>query len=250
MQVFLTLVRRELTSFFNSFTGYVIIAAFQLLLGLSFVLLLKSIDGQPVDGPITERFFQTGFFWLVLLLGAPVITMRSFSLEKFSGTFETLMTTPVGDVQVVLAKFFGALIFFLLAWLPVMAYPYLLRYNSIDLPPIDSGTIASTFTGIVLFGAAYMAMGVFASSLTRTQIVAAMLTFAFGLGLFLLSYLKRIVPVTPDWQSKLFAHISMVEHVSDFSRGVVDTRFIVFYLSLTVIFLFLTVKVVESRRWK
>ncbi|GDY21011.1 ABC transporter permease [Verrucomicrobiota bacterium] len=250
MQPYLTLVRRELTGYFNSFLGYVIIASFQLLLGLSFVLLLKSADGKPMDTPVTETFFMTGFFWLILLLGAPVITMRTFALEKFSGTFETLMTTPVSDVQVVLAKFTGSLVFYLLAWLPALAYPYLLRYNSINLPPIDPGTIVSTFLGIFLFGAFYLAMGCFASSLTRAQVVAAMITFALGLGLFLLSFLSVIVPATPGWQSKLYAHISMVDHMRDFTRGMVDTRFVVFYLSLTLIFLFLTLKVVESRRWK
>ena len=250
MQPYLTLVRRELSGYFNSFLGYVIIASFQLLLGLSFVLLLRDADGRPMDTPVTEKFFISGFFWLILLLGAPLITMRTFALEKFSGTFETLMTAPVSDLQVVMAKFTGALFFYLLAWLPALAYPYLLRYNSIDLPPIDPGTIASTFLGILLFGAFYLSLGCFASSLTKAQVVAAMITFALGLGLFLLSFLSKIVPTTPGWQSKLFAHISMVDHMVDFTRGLVDTRFVIFYLSLTVTFLFLTLKVVESRRWK
>jgi ABC-2 type transport system permease protein len=111
MQPFLTLTRRELAGFFVSLTGYVIIAAAVFQMGLSFVILINNLKGESTPMPVTEMFYITAFFWLILLLSAPVITMRSFALEKYSGTFETLMTAPVGDLQVVLAKFFGALIF-------------------------------------------------------------------------------------------------------------------------------------------
>jgi ABC-2 type transport system permease protein len=250
MQPYLTLVRRELGAYFVSPTGYIIIAGVQLLLGLSFTLILQALDGVPFDMPVTEKFHETGMFWLILLLAAPVITMRSFALEKFSGTYETLMTAPVSDFQVVFAKFTGALVFYLAAWSPMLAYPYLLRHYAVDFPPIDPGNVAGMFCGIFLFGCFYMSLGCFASSLTRGQIVAAMNTFALGMGLFMLSYLPFIVPPRPGWQSALYSHISMIEHLRDFSRGVVDTRHVVYYLSLTVFFLFLNLKVVESRRWK
>ncbi len=250
MQPFFTLVRRELGSCYVSLIGYVIVAAVQFLLGLSFVIVLRALENKPFDVPVTEAFFNNGLFWLVMLLAPPIITMRTFALEKFSGTYETLMTTPVGDLQVVLSKFTGALIFFMSAWLPLLAYPFLLKRFSVDLSQVDTGAVGGTFAGIFLFGALYISLGCFASSLTRNQIIAAMIAFVLGLGLYLLSYLTFIIPGKGDWQAALLQHISMIEHMKDFTRGIVDTRQVVFYVSLTALFLFLTLKVVESRRWK
>jgi ABC-2 type transport system permease protein len=212
--------------------------------------MLVALNGHESDMPVTEKFLQTGLFWVILLLAAPVITMRTFALEKFSGTYETLMTAPVSDLQVVMAKFCGALLFFIVAWVPIMAHPYLLRHFAGDLPPIDAGTVVSSFIGLVLVGGFYMAMGCFASSLTRVQLVAAMNAFAMGIALFLVSLLPFVIQPTTSWQTKFFSHISMIEHMRDFTHGIVDTRQVIFYLSLTALFLFLTVKVVESRRWK
>ncbi len=250
MRAFLTLTRRELTMHFVSMTGYVVIAGVQLLLGQSFWTLLDALNNKPFDMPVTEKFFDTGFFWLVLLLVTPAITMRTYAQERATGTFETLMTTPIGETQVVLAKFCGALAFFMIAWLPAAAYPFLLRHYAEGMAPVDAGPVAATLLGIALLGSFYMALGCFASSLTRSQIVAAMTTFAIGLGLFLLGYLSQIRPPEPGWQAQLLVHISMLEHMRDFSRGIVDTRHIFFYLSLTAFFLFLTHRVLESRRWK
>src|SRR5262250_1547103 len=120
MQPYLTLTRRELGAYFLSLTGYIIIAAVTFLLGLSFVVLLVKLEQEPTPIPVTELFYVTQFFWLILLLAAPVITMRLFAQEKFSGTFETLMTAPVTDLQVVLAKFSAGLVFYTLMWLPLL----------------------------------------------------------------------------------------------------------------------------------
>src|SRR5215471_17318258 len=120
MQQFLTLTRKELAGYFLSLSGYVIIAAAMFLLGLSFVVLLVNLQQEPTTMPITEVFYITPFFWYILLLSAPVITMRLFALEKFTGTFETLMTTPVSEFQVVMAKFTAAMVFYLVTWLPLL----------------------------------------------------------------------------------------------------------------------------------
>lgn len=250
MQKFLTLVRRELGAYFVSLTGYVIIAGVQLLTGMSFVILLKALNGQPFDMPVTEKFYETGFFWIILLLAVPLITMRVFALEKFSGTYETLMTAPVSELAVVLAKFLGALLFFVAVWLPLLAYPYVLRRYSLDLGQVEGGIVASAFLGVFLVGSLFVSIGCFASSLTRSQMIAAMNAFALCMGFFVLSFLSTLLAPQPGWQTKLFAHISMIEHMRDFSRGIVDTRHVVYYVSLTVFFLFLTLKSVESRRWK
>jgi len=176
--------------------------------------------------------------------------MRSFAQELYSGTYETLMTTPVGDLQVVLAKFTSSMIFYILVWLPLLACIFILRYYTTETAPLDVGPLVTTFIGIGLLGGLFMSLGCFASALTRSQIIAAMLSFAFGIALFLLSFLSLIIPPHPGWQTAFLDQISLVVHMQEFVRGVLDTRYIVFYLSLTIFFLFLTWKVVESRRWK
>ena len=250
MQRYVTLTRRELASYFVSLTGYVIMAGALFLMGLSFVILLSKLQADPTPMPITELFYQTPFFWLILLLSAPLITMRLFALEKFSGTFETLMTAPVSDLQVVLAKFSAALIFYLVMWLPLMVCILILRRYTSDPEALDWGTMGGTYFGILLIGCLYMAMGSFASSLTRSQIIAAMTGLALGISLFLLSFLAEHLPLERSWTTDLLNYTAMVDHMQDFSRGVVDTRGVTFYLTGTIFFLFLTHRVVESRRWK
>ncbi|MCD6050389.1 MAG: gliding motility protein GldF [Verrucomicrobia bacterium] len=250
MQTFVTLVRRELGAFFVSLTGYAVMAGVLFLFGFSMVLMLESLNATPAAVPIVELFYETAFFWLIVLLAAPVITMRSFALERASGTYETLMTTPVSDLEVVLAKFTGNLIFFLITWLPLLAYPLIIKRNSAAPEAVATGPLSTTFLGIFLLGCLYMSMGIFASSLTRNQILAAMNAFGMGLCLFFLSFVSKMIPLGDTWLSKVASHVSMFDHMLDFVRGVVDTRHITFYVSLTALFLYLTLKVVESRRWK
>lgn len=250
MQAYLTLTRRELASLFVSLTGYIIIAGAVFLLGLSFVDLLDLLAGQATPAPVTQLFYSTGYFWEILLLAAPVITMRLFALEKFSGTFETLMTTPVSDLQVVLAKFTAAMVFYMLMWLPSIVCILVLRHYISRTGVFDGGLLASTFLGIFLLGGLFMSLGCFASSLTDSQIVAAMISFVLGYTMFLLSYLPGHLPLASGWQSALVEHVALFDHMNDFARGLVDTRHIVFYVSVTFLFLFLTLRVVQSRRWK
>ena len=181
MQAYLTLVRRELGGFFVSLTGYVIIASVLLLLGISFTGILGILNDNPTDVPLTELFYKTDYFWIILLLTAPVITMRSFAFEKGTGTYETLMTTPVSDLQVVLAKFTGTLLFYVLTWLPLFGCIAVVRYLTGEAKVLDPWTTTSTFLGFVLMGCLYMSMGCFASALKRSQIIAAMNSLVMGL---------------------------------------------------------------------
>ena len=249
MSIFWALLRRELSSFFFSLTGYVIIAAITLLTGLSFVVLIHNLGTDPSPMPVTEMFYRTYFFWLIVLLASPVITMRVFALEKATGTFETLMTTPVGDAQVVLAKFFGALIFYLVAWLPLLACLFTVRHFT-NQNALDGGTVGGMFLGIFLVGGLFMSLGCFASSLTRSQMAAAMISFVLGMSLFALGFLAEALPATAHWQTQVISYFALFEQMRDFARGVVDTRAVTFYASATFLFLFLTLRVVESRRWK
>jgi ABC-2 type transport system permease protein len=250
IRVCATLVRRELGGYFLALTGYVIIAGVLLLLGVSFVALLESCNGGAVVAPLTEMFYSTMYFWLILLVATPVMTMRLFAQEKFSGTFETLMTTPVTEVQVVLAKFVAALVFYVVTWLPLLACLHILRTYTSQQAVFDWWPVASTYLGILLLGSLYVAMGCFASALTRSQIIAAMISLALGLSLFVVSFLKFSVASLSGWPAQVISYLSLIDHMEDFTRGVVDTRHVAFYLTLTAWFLFLTWKVVETRRWK
>lgn len=251
MRVYVALVRRELGSYFASLTGYIIIAAVLFLVGFSFTDLLERLNhDEATEMPITEIFYHSWYFWLILLLASPLITMRTFALEKSTGTFETLITTPISDAQVVLAKFTSALMFHLLMWLPLLACILVVRYYANDTSVFNPGIVGSTYLGIGLVGALYMSMGCFASALTRSQIVAAILGFVLGLSLFMLSFRSLFSLPKAGWAGDVFNYISMTEHMQDFVRGIVDTRYVGFYLSLTAFFLYLTLKVVESRRWK
>jgi ABC-2 type transport system permease protein len=238
-----------LGTFFYSWTGYVVIAVSVFLMGLSFVSILDKLQGEAMPVPVTEIFLSL-CFWLILLFSAPIITMRLFAQEKYSGTFETLMTAPVGDLEVVLAKFVAALVFYMVMWVPLVACIFLLRSFSRGGGLADTGTLGSTFLGIFLLGTVYMAVGCFASALTRSQIVAAMTSMAIGGGLFLASFLGDQLSSKPTWAAAALNCMAMRQHIEDFGRGAVDTRCIVYYLSVSLFFLFLTYRVVESRRWK
>jgi ABC-2 type transport system permease protein len=250
MRIFWTLARRELAAFFCSITGYVIIAAVTLLIGLSFVVLMTNLGSDPSPMPVTEMFYRTYFFWLIVLLATPALTMRLFALEKLSGTYETLMTTPVSDLQVVAAKFASALVFYTVMWLPMLMCLFIVRHFTNQSGTLDAGTIGGMYLGVFLVGCLFLSLGCFASSLTRSQMAAAMISFVIGMSLFSLGFLAEAIPVPTQWRAQVLSYFNLFEQMHDFARGVVDTRAVIFYVSLTFFFLFLTLRVVESRRWK
>jgi ABC-2 type transport system permease protein len=231
-------------------TGYIIIAAVTFLLGLSFVVLLVKLQQEPTSVPITEMFYITQFFWLILLLATPVITMRLFALEKFSGTFETLMTAPVTEFQVVLAKFTAGLLFYVMSWLPLLACLLVVRHYAHEPGAFDAGVVGSTFLGILLIGAVFVSLGCCASSITKSQMAAGMISLLFGISIFCIGVLADRFPTQPGWQAQVLSTLAIFEQMHDFARGVIDTRAIVLYVSLTLFFLFVTLRIVESRRWK
>ncbi len=250
MSVFRALVRRELSAFFQGPTGFIIIAAVMFLIGLGFLVVLSGLNGEATPMPVTQVFYGTYFFWVILLLIAPVITMRSFAMERASGTYESLMTAPIGDWQVVLSKFAGALIFYMILWVPLLICSVVVRFYVGESAVLGLGTMFTSALGILMVGCLYMSIGCFASALTRNQAVAAVSGFALGAALFFTGFFSYFAGDRTDWLSQLARHISLANHMESFTRGVVDLGAIVFFLSLTGLFLYLTHKVVESRRWK
>jgi ABC-2 type transport system permease protein len=250
MRIFWVLLRRELSSFFFSLPGYVIIAAITFLTGESFVQLIDALGGDPWPMPVTQMFFASFYFWMIVLLTAPVITMRLFAQEKASGTFETLMTTPVGDLQVVAAKFAAAFFFYIVMWLPLLVCLLIVGRFTNQASALDYGTVGGMYLGIFLAGGFFLSFGCLASALTRSQMVAAMISLAFGMSQFALAWWAKNNPVSDQWQSQLLSCLNLFDQMNDFARGAVDTRAVIFYSSATFLFLFLTLRVVESRRWK
>ena len=250
MMVFLALVRRELGGVFKSWVGYVVMAVVIWQVGWSLLDLISRLSGTSVVVPLPQLFYQSLYFWMTLLTTAPLITMRSFASERASGTYEALMTTPVGDVQVVLAKFAGALAFYLLTWMPLVAVLAVLRQVAHEPAFLDPYTTSGAFLGIFLIGSLYLSMGCLASALTRSQMVAAILSFMGGLGLWGISLGSAgDRPAIGRW-GPLLDHVSVVRQMTDFAAGVIDSRHVVFLFGGVVFFLFLTTRVVESRRWK
>lgn len=249
MRAYCTLTRRELSAFFFSITGYVIVAAAAFLIGYSFEIVIELLQGTPMTEPITEIFYETYYFWLILLLATPVITMRLFALEKFSGTYETLMTTPVSDFQVVAAKFTAAILFYMTMWLPLLAAVFIVQRYTSNGGALDLGAVGCTFLGIFLIGCLFVSLGCLASALTRSQATAAMITLFFTLTLFMSSWLSEKVPAA-GWKAQALSLFAMRDHMAEFVRGIVDTRVVVTYATLTGFILFLTLRIIESRRWK
>jgi ABC-2 type transport system permease protein len=250
MKIFWALLRRELAAFFLSVTGYLIIAAVTLLIGLGFVVLVENLGSDPSPMPVTEMFYGTYFFWLIVLLASPVITMRLFALEKATGTFETLMTTQVSDLQVVAAKFAAAMIFYTVMWLPMLACLAIVRHYANQSDALDAGSVGGMFIGIFLVGCLFLSLGCFASAISRSQMAAAMISFVLGVSLFALGFLAEAIPATSQWQAQALSYFGLFGQMRDFARGVLDTRAVTFYVSATLLFLFLTLRAVESRRWK
>lgn len=248
MRAFRTLWAKELAACFLSPIAYIMIVFFLVVMGFSFWLLVSILFQGSVAATIMNELFGSIFFWISMLIVVPVLTMRLFAEEKRAGTIETLMTAPITDAEVVLAKYAGALTFFIIMWIPTAAYMLILRRFSPLTTPPDPGPMLSGYLGAVLVGSLYLSIGLFCSALTRNQIVAAIICFAvLNIAFFtgFLAYVGRDETVR-----NVAMYLSSVEHMRDFARGAVDTRSVVFYVTGTAFMLFATVKVVESRKWK
>jgi len=247
MQNILALTSRELKSFWYSPIAYVVGGLFLLMQGWVFWLLIAVLNDPRVDPSWTmAQFFFGGtfFFWFSNLIVAPLLTMRTFSEEKRTGTIEFLLTAPVTDTQVVLAKFLGAWLIYILFWAFTIVFFLVLRcFTTFDWGPVCAG-----YLGTWLLGSVLIAIGVLASSLTRNQVIAAVLAFVLLILLFSVGILD--VFIRDPETSKIVHYLSLTDHLRDFSKGLIDTRPMVFYASLTAISLFLTGRVINSPRWR
>ncbi len=249
MRVFLTLLRREWLAYVYAPSMYWVVVIFLLLMGTSFGMMVHILAEGAATGSVVRMLIgESLFFWLAMLMVVPMITMRQFAEERKLGTVETLLTAPVGDVAIVLAKFSAAWVFFLMLWLPTAAYAWLLARISPESAPIDFSALMTSYIGIAAMGAFFIAIGLLASSLTSNQAVAAVITFAVLCGYFFWGFMPQFGRGVQ--LQEVGRYTSSLMHMLEFSRGVLDTRPLVFYLSVTLFLLFSTVKVVEAQKWR
>jgi len=259
MKNMLVIAERELKTYFISPIAYVILTIFIFLSGLFFNFYLNLMtqnvaqrammaaqSGQPPEpidmpGLISQNFF--GWMSFIMLFMMPMITMALFSEEKKRGTIELLLTAPVSDAEVVLGKFLAAAGFYVILLLTTaieMATLYM--YSS-----PASGPILAAYLGLLLYGLAVLSIGMFISSLTENQIVAAILTF----GTILLMWLVDVFSRNASESVKaVLTYLSILNHLNDFFAGVIGTSHIIFYASLTLVGLFLTYRSLDSLRWR
>jgi len=212
--------------------------------GWGFWFTTKCSRGDPVR--IDMVLFQPLTLWGMLLIVATVLPMKLLAEEKRSGTIEMLMTAPVTEVEVVLGKYVAALTMFILIFVPTVAYAFILKEYSSGMELIDMRTVASGYLVFFLIGSFYLSVGLLASSLSSSQIVAAVSSFS---ALFLLFLAGALSSLTRGKIAAVVAYVSPFQHILDFSRGVIDTGPVILYLSGVVLMLFMTIKVIESRRW-
>jgi len=254
---FWALVGREFGAYFLSPVGYLVLAGFLLVGVLRYWLLLDNLQRLAITGQISlvglspvERFVCYDFwYWICLIVGIPAITMRLLAEERRSGTIEVLLTAPVTETQVVLSKFAACMGFYCILWLPTLGFLTALRW---DLELVFAwGPVAAVFLGTVTIGSMFIAIGLFFSSLTRNQVVAAVMTFAFMIAIFSLFQVYRSLAQTPDnatWTAVL-RYVAVFEHLGDMGAGAVHLSQLVFHLSVAGLMLFLTVRMLQGRKW-
>lgn len=239
-------LKRELRAYFFSPMAYVVAAFLLVVNGIVFSIIVSYLADPrfPAGRPLDYFFGGTWLFWLVLIFVAPVLTMRLISEERRSGSIEVLMTAPVTETQVVLGKYGAALSFYVFLWLPTLVYAILVDVYS----EIDWWTVASGYLGILGIGAMFLAAGMLATALSRSQLVAAMITFALLFGFFSVVFLEGLV--NAELAREITGYLSVRQQMQDFSMGIVDTRHLVFDLSVTVFFLFLTSRALAAKKWR
>ena len=245
MRALVAIVKREFLSYFVSPLAYVILTAFLLVSGSVFVLLVNALNSPETPSTaMMSLYFTNVFQWIFLMIVSSVISMRLLSEERKTGSIESLLAAPVSEATVVVGKFIGGWCFFLFLFLPTLAYPLLLsRYGRFDIGPVAAG-----YVGIALVGALFLSAGTFASALTKNQIVAAIVAFAIILGSFLVGIFRDLLP-SANLRDAL-SYLNILDHMDDFSRGIVDTRRLVYVGSTVVFFLFLATRALEVNKGK
>jgi len=240
----LVICRRELASHFGSLVAYVLIAVFLLLSGYFFysdLVFFILFGGFVLPTGLWQFVFLD--MRMVMMLVLPLVTMRMFAEEKKLGTIELLWTYPVRDGEVVAGKFLAAWIFLLLMLAPTLINPLLFHY----FYPFEIVPLAAAYLGVLLLGTSFIACGLFVSSLTENQVVSAMVTYGILVFFWFLTWNEEAVSQDA---LRLLLGLSLFDHFQNFTRGVIDTRDVTFFVMFIAFFLFLTMLSLASRKWR
>jgi len=250
MRKFWTLLVREIRGYFHSPIAYVVMVFFLFVSGVNFsYFVVPYMNQRPLEVSAEVLFFNWFLFWVPFVMIFPLITMRLFAEEFRLGTIEPLMTAPVRDLQVVLAKFFGALVFYIVLWIPTLFYFVILqKITHQPAPPV--GTFLGPYVMLLLLGMFYISIGCFTSVLTTNQIIAAVISFVAITLLFLVGLIQYVLLDVSGAARDWLGYVSAIEHIGTYSRGIFDTRPVVLYLSMTVLVLTITYQAFQSRKWR
>ena len=240
-------MRRELGSYFVSPLAYVVIFSWLIFNGLTLSLLTnfyaRNAVASGAANPLSAFFGDSALFFIPLMVFAPVLTMRLIAAERQSGTLEGLMTAPISEGSIIVGKYGAALVIWVVLWAPTLIYAYIMsQYGSVDW-----GAVGSSYLGVFCLGSYFMAIGLLMSAIAPTQIIAAVLSFValgvlftIGIGEFVLDGAAR----------EVCAYVSMWGHMQSFSKGVVDSRYLVFDFSVALMSVGLSIAVLRARRYE
>jgi ABC-2 type transport system permease protein len=250
----LAIAQKEAKSYFGSPIAYVVIGLFALLFGYFYVAILNFFIQQSMQGGqygmpapvnVNQQMIRPLLLntTVVLLFVLPMITMRTYSEEKRSGTIELLLTSPISDVQIIIGKFLGALTLYAAMLAVTLVYiGVLFFFGTPEWKPV-----VTAYVGLLLLGGCFISVGLLISSLTKNQIVAGMLTFGVFLLLWIIDWIGSFAGPSME---KVVTYLSITQHFDDFAKGVIDTKHVLYYLSFITFGLFLTGKSVDSERWR
>ncbi len=249
MRAFWAILKRELFTFFVTPLAWVLIVVFLFVQGMHFFLLVDHFslqaDLSSDETPLSAFFGNTVLFYLVLFLLVPPMTMRLFAEERRSGTIESLMTAPVSSVSVVLAKYVAVLVSYVAMWLPTGLYVVILARTG----EVDARSVASAYLGVLLVGAGYLALGLCASALTRSQFLALVWTSLVVLAFFTLGVGEFVVRDGTALHD-VCAYVSAWGHMNELASGIVDSRRLVLYGTMVALPLFVATRAVDAWRWE
>jgi len=250
----LAIAHKEVKAYFDSPIAYIVIGFFALIFGYFYVALTSYFVSQSMQMGmmggeqtlnVNQQLIAPLFLnaSVVVLFVLPSITMRTYAEEKRSGTIELLLTSPLTDLQIILGKFIGAMTLWAAALAVTLLHVgVLFWFGKPEIWPV-----VTVYLGMLLMGGCFISVGLFISSLTKNQIVAAMATFAVFLLLWVIDWISSFVGPT---MQQVLTYLSITQHLDDFTRGVIDTKHLVYYFSFITFGLFLTARSVDTERWR
>lgn len=230
------IIKRELSSYFNSAIGYIVLAVFTFFSGLFFYMYCLLSNTASMSYVFLSML-------MIVLLVIPIITMRSFSEERKQKTDQALLTAPVSLTEMVLGKFLGAFLLYCICNAVYVLYVIILAIYTAP----DWAVFLTTMLGMLLMGGALIAIDLFVSALTESQVIAAVISIGVGLFIYMLDSLSNLI--SSEWFTAFIHNLSFDAHFTNFINGIINLNSVIFFLSVIAIFLFLCIRVFEKRRW-